>query len=126
METLTIEATKCTPAIHLDSENRTIEIRGESYPENTATFYRPVFEWVEKYLASITDEEVIVNMEMIYFNSSTSKVLMDFFDLLEDAAATGKNVVLNWCYDEENDMALEYGEEFMEDIQSLKFNLKVV
>ena len=123
MDNLQIEAKKSSPAIDLNAQTHTLNISGESYPENTANFYAPVFEWVEKYLESIDEEEVTVNIELIYFNSSSSKVIMDLFDLLEEASDDGKNIVVNWIYDEDNDAALEYGEEFAEDIESLTFNL---
>ena len=64
-----------------------------------------------------------VNIEMIYFNSSSSKVLMNLFDMLDEKAAAGIKIVINWLYDEENDIALEYGEEFLEDLEDATFNL---
>jgi hypothetical protein len=62
-------------------------------------------------------------MELIYFNSSSSKVLMDFCDVLEEAANSGKNVTVNWIYEEDDEDALEFGEEFQEELESVKFNL---
>ncbi len=123
MENLHIEATKSSPEIHLDREQHLLELRGESYPENTAEFYGPVFAWVEEYLEHAEDQDITVKMEIIYFNSSSSKVLMDFFDLLDDAVSEGKKIIVNWIYDEENESALEAGEEFQEDLESLTFNL---
>ena len=123
METLEIIATKSSPEINFNSQNNTLSISGESYPENTAQFYEPVFEWIEAYLSELDDQPVSINMELIYFNSSSSKVLMDIFDMLDEASDDGKNITLNWIYDEENDAALEYGEEFAEDVETLTFNL---
>jgi len=123
MENLKIEATKSSPEIYFNAETNILSIIGESYPENTAKFYEPVFIWLEKYVTSIIDQVVVFNIELIYFNSSSSKVLMDIFDILEVSSKEGKNIKLNWIYDEDNDAALEYGEEFEEDIESLDFNL---
>jgi len=123
MENLIIEPTKCTPAINFNKKNNILEIKGESYPENTSQFYEPVFEWIEQYFHSINIEPVIINIEILYFNSSSSKVLMDLFDLCEEASNEGKSIEVNWRYHEENDMALEYGEEFKEDLEVLNFNL---
>jgi hypothetical protein len=63
------------------------------------------------------------NFEMVYFNSSTSKILMDIFDMFEESSEGGKYIIINWYYDEDNDSALEYGEEFAEDFENLTFNL---
>ncbi|MCG8336688.1 MAG: DUF1987 domain-containing protein [Proteobacteria bacterium] len=123
MENLIIEATKYTPTISFDAGTNILEIHGETYPENTAEFYSPVFDWLEKYLNQLNDQQVIVNMEIVYFNSSSSKVLMDLFDRLEEAVKEGKNITLNWIYDREDESALEYGEEFQEDLEILKLNL---
>jgi hypothetical protein len=123
MENLQIEATKSSPKIDFNAQTNILSIEGESYPENTSQFYQKVFEWLDEYLENLQDEEVIINMELIYFNSSSSKVLMDIFDILEEASEDDKNITVNWIYDEDNDAALEYGEEFAEDIESLTFNL---
>lgn len=123
MEILNIVATKSSPKINLNAQNNTLSISGESYPENTAQFYEPVFKWLETYLSELNNQLMTMNMELVYFNSSSSKVLMDIFDMLDEASDEGKNIVVNWIYDEENDAALEYGEEFAEDVEALTFNL---
>lgn len=123
MDNLIIEATKYTPEIKFDAEINTLEITGETYPENTAEFYAPVFSWLDEYLEQIGDSEVTVNLEINYFNSSSSKVLMDMFDKFEETVTEGKTITLNWIYDKDNESALEYGEEFQEDLETLKLNL---
>ncbi|MDM8522904.1 DUF1987 domain-containing protein [Desulfococcaceae bacterium HSG8] len=123
MESLMIEATKYTPEISFDCNNHVLDIKGKSYPENTSVFYQPIFEWLEEYLSSDETQEVTVNMELIYFNSSSSKVLMDFCDRLDEAAEDGKKVTANWFYEEDDEDALEFGEEFQEELESVTFNL---
>ncbi len=123
MDNLLIEATKYTPEISFNAETNILEIKGETYPENTAEFYSPVFDWLEAYLNQLQDHAVTVNMEIIYFNSSSSKVLMDLFDRFEDSVRDGKDIIINWIYDKEDESAFEYGEEFQEDLEVLKLNL---
>jgi len=123
MENLNIPATKSSPEISLNAQTNILSIIGESYPENTAQFYEAIFKWLEEYIANLESEEVVFNIELIYFNSSSSKVLMDLFDTLEEASEDDKNIVVNWIYDEDNEASLEYGEEFAEDMESLTFNL---
>jgi len=122
-ENLVIAKTEATPEIRFDHASGILELRGESYPENTAEFYAPVFEWLRAFLASGSGVSVTVNMEIIYFNSSSSKALMNMFDLLDEAVAKGKKIAVNWIYDAGNESALEYGEEFKDDLASLEFNL---
>ena len=122
MENLKLEATKYTPEINLDI-NGTVSLRGKSYPENTFEFYSPMMKWLEKYFETIPAEKTIVNMEIIYFNSSSSKLFFDFFDLLEENSSDN-TIEINWIYDSENESAEEAGKDFIEDFEDL--NIKLV
>ncbi len=124
MEVLEIPAGTGMPAIRLDPVAHSHRFAGESYPENTSEFYAPVLAWVERYLAGLAAEQSAeFNFEIVYFNSSTSKIFMDLFFQLEEAAQSGKAVTVNWIYDRDNEAALEYGEEFAEDLVDLPFHL---
>ncbi len=124
MENLKIEATKSTPAISFDAQKYLLEVQGESYPENAAKFYGPIYEWLIAFLPTLAPERrLVVDVNVTYFNSSSSKALMNFFGMLEDAQKQGKSVLVNWYYDPDNDTALECGEEFMEDCCDLNFQL---
>ncbi|MCP4402675.1 MAG: DUF1987 domain-containing protein [bacterium] len=122
MEHLYIEASDCTPLISFNCEQSVLDIRGTSYPENTSSFYTPIFSWLKNYFAQLKEGKVIVNIEIVYFNSGSSKVLLDFFDLLDGAAFRGTDVTINWMYEEDDIDMLEYGEELFEDFRRLIFN----
>lgn len=122
MENLKFEATKYTPEINLD-KNGTISLVGKSYPENTFEFYAPMMKWLEDYFEGTPADKTVVNMEIIYFNSSSSKLFFDFFDLLEENSKNN-SIEINWVYDEENESAEEAGEDFIEDFEEL--NIKLV
>ncbi len=122
MENLTIEATRYTPSVILDAENGFIKIMGKSYPENTFEFYKPVMEWLEEYFKN-PQVNTVVKMEIIYFNSSSSKLFFDFFDLLEENNDKS-HITVHWIYDAENESALEAGEEFIEDFEDLEIQLQ--
>lgn len=124
MENLNIEATQYTPKISLDAQNGIISMEGKSYPENTFEFYKPVMDWLEEYFESHAKEKTVVNMEIIYFNSSSSKLFFDLFDLLEEASEK-HDIEINWIYDEENESALEAGEDFIDDFEDLDIKLVV-
>lgn len=123
MEAFVRKQTKSTPWIKLDPERNYLEIKGESYPENSAKFYSPMLEWLETYLGQLIDQPVHVDVELIYFNSSSSKILMNFFDMLEEAAQKGVPISVHWKYHADNDTALECGEEFQEDLEHVGFHL---
>ena len=124
MKELMMSATKNTPAISFNSANGILSIKGEAYPENAAEFYAPFFTWLEEYLAEKENRSTEVNVELVYFNSSSSRVLLDMFDKFEEAAKQGHQVVVHWRYHTDNDMILEYGEEFAEEVEAIDFQLQ--
>jgi hypothetical protein len=121
MENLTIEATKYTPQISMDAQAGSVQITGKSYPENTFEFYEPIMKWMEEYFSN-PQAKTSIELEIIYFNSSSSKLFFDFFDLIEENKDKS-DIEIKWIYDEENESALEAGEDFQEDFESLNFNL---
>lgn len=122
MKNLNIPKTVYTPGIQADSKTGIIEISGKSYPENTAKFYLPILDWIEEFIKT-KEPGVTVTFEIEYFNSATTKIFYTIFDLLEEGQKKGKPVVVNWAFDPENESAVEAGEDFKEDFDSLAFNL---
>lgn len=123
MDNLIIEKTISTPAINFDYNMKKLRISGESFPENSAKFYEPVMNWIKEYLNQIREEETKVEFEIIYFNSSTSKIFMTIFSLLDREVARDKNITVDWIVSEDNDIAIECGEEFKEDLECIQFNI---
>jgi hypothetical protein len=121
MENLNIEETKYTPKITLDVGG-TITLVGKSYPENTFEFYAPMMDWVKEYFDGNAADTTTVNLEITYFNSSSSKLFFDFFDLLEESSEDN-TIKINWIYDADNESAEEAGEDFIEDFEDLDIEL---
>ncbi|MFW5488580.1 MAG: DUF1987 domain-containing protein [Desulfovibrio sp.] len=126
MERVQIGATKSSPAVDFDPEEGLLEICGESYPENCGKFYDPLFDLLGEYLESPQSDKLRLNMEIVYFNSSTSKAFMDLFDMLDDAVRNGKDIEVSWRFHEDNDIAQECGQEFQEDLRDLPFHLQQI
>lgn len=124
MDKLIIEATRSSPAMVFDAETGRLQMRGESYPENAAAFYAPVFAWLKEFLAERDPAMTVqVDLEILYLNSSSTKVMLNFLDLLEQAAQDGAPVVVNWRYDPDNETILECGQDLSEELETLTFNL---
>lgn len=122
MEKLEIQNTISTPHMIIDEENNYLLLSGESFPENIMNFYSPLITWLEGYLT--TDFPAFTfDCSLVYFNSSTSKLLMNILGAMNAAAARGKNVVVNWHSSKENDVIIECGEEFGEDFGDMHFNI---
>ncbi|MEO5348468.1 MAG: DUF1987 domain-containing protein [Magnetococcus sp. YQC-3] len=123
MERLRKEKTESTPFIQLDADTHLLEIRGESIPENTFEFYADVIEWIEKYLQETKTPLITVEIELSYFNSSSSKMIMDLLDLLDANVRDDRVIKVRWMYDVDNDMAEEHGEGFSEELEHVTFEM---
>ena len=66
------------------------------------------------------------DFHFVYFNSSTGKVLIHLFDILEDAAERGIAVTVNWLFDEDDDTRRTWGEEFAEDLEAVQFYMQSI
>ncbi|MCP4346696.1 MAG: DUF1987 domain-containing protein [Desulfobacterales bacterium] len=121
MRNLLREATEDTPYIFFDCENSIFEIKGISYPEDTTEFYEPVFDWLKEYFSQPDKKDITVNIEIVYFHSGSTKIMLDFFDKLAGEAHNGLKIIVNWIYEKtERDMK-EYGEEFQANFKLLAF-----
>jgi hypothetical protein len=113
METLSLQGSPKTPTVEMNAENGVIEIKGRSIPENSIDFYRPVVEWLDTYAeapAGVTE----VNIQLEYFNTSSSKCILDVFKKLENVFKKNgeKGVTINWYYEEDDEDMLEAGEDY--------------
>ncbi|HZW21334.1 biofilm regulation phosphoprotein SiaC [Noviherbaspirillum sp.] len=114
MDNLIIESTQSTPSIMTDYREGTVEMRGDSYPENSFELFSPAMRWIEEYLAQ-AGRPLTLNLHLLYLNTSSVKAMMDIFDILEEAHQAGGRVTVNWYYDEQNERVAELAEEFKED-----------
>jgi hypothetical protein len=111
MEPLTIEGTAKTPSVNFEAGQGTIEIKGRSIPENSIEFYKPLVDWLEEYSKSPT-ELTKVNIQLEYFNTSSSKCILDVFKKLEAIYKAKNEVIINWYYEEDDEDMLEAGEDY--------------
>jgi len=123
MENLHIAATADSPEVDFRFDTHELALRGESYPENAAAFYGTIIARVQEYLAGLKAPATItVNVALIYFNSSSTKMLFSLFEALDAAATRGVRVVLNWHHDAEDDTIEEFGFELRDDFPALEFH----
>ena len=111
MEALIIEATDAPPKIVLDPSNNSFEFSGKSLPEDVTTFYSPVMDWLDGYAASPNDK-TIVKFNLVYFNTASSKLILDILFKLEEIFDDGNEISIEWHYQEEDEDMEEAGEEY--------------
>jgi hypothetical protein len=114
MSDININPTQSTPSIVADAATGVLEMRGDSYPENSFEFFEPIIAWVEQRLDS-AENSLRMELHLLYLNTSSVKAMMDIFDMLEEAHGRSNKVTVNWYYDRDNERIAELAEEFKED-----------
>jgi hypothetical protein len=111
MELIKIEGSPKTPTVIMNPETGVVEIKGRSIPENSIEFYKPVVDWLEEYSKSPA-AKTVVNIQLEYFNTSSSKCILDVFKKLEAIKKNQNDIVINWYYEEDDEDMLEAGEDY--------------
>jgi SiaC family regulatory phosphoprotein len=117
------EATGRSPSVHFDFDAGTLRLRGKSYPEDAAAFYVPLLNSLRDWLAAQTSRSISAEIALLYFNSSSAKAIINLLAMLDDAAARGNEVCIEWQYLVDDETMQEYGEEFAEDLTRAGFRL---
>ena len=118
MEDLKHEGSAKTPVVEFKS-NGELLLKGRSIPENSIEFYKPLIEWLEAYSQS-PNSTTVLNVQLEYFNTSSSKCILDVFKKLE--SVSGSEISVKWHYEEDDEDMLEAGEDY-EAIIDLPFEM---
>jgi SiaC family regulatory phosphoprotein len=121
MEKLIIEGSEDTPRVMFDPVANSYHISGRSLPEDVLTFFDPVMKWVDAFGGS-TLPSLKLTVDLEYFNTASSKILLDIFMKLEDAITQGKEVAVIWIYTSVDVDMQEAGAEYAE-IVSVPFEM---
>lgn len=124
MDSLRIEATKQTPLVKFDAETGVLELKGRSTPENPVEYYKPITEWLEKYAAN-AKPKTSFHVQLEYFNTSSSKCLLDVMKKLANLHKAGHDVEFNWWYEDDDEDMKETGEDY-QDVLGIPFNIRVI
>ncbi len=119
MEVINIKGTEDTPSVILDKDNGIFEISGRSLPEDVTQFYQPILDWIAEY-AQAPNEKTDVMFKLEYFNTASSKVLLDVLLKYEEINDEHGNVTIKWHYHEDEEDMKEAGEEY-QDIVTVPF-----
>ena len=111
MENLVIEGSPKTPTIKFNPEEGKLLIQGRSIPENSIDFYKPLVDALEEYAGGVK-EATKVDIVLEYFNTSSSKCILDVFKKLERINEASGGVTINWHYEEDDEDMLEAGEDY--------------
>ena len=111
MEAISIKGTAKTPTVEFNANDGKVVIKGRSIPENSIEFYKPLVDWLDAY-ATEPKDNTEVNIQLEYFNTSSSKCILDVFKKLETIHKNGNDVKINWYFEEDDEDMLEAGEDY--------------
>ena len=111
MENILRESSAKTPAINFDTKSGVLLLKGRSIPENSIEFYKPLNDWLDLYGEKPLDETTI-DMKLEYFNTSSSKCILDLLKSLEKINQAGSKVSVNWYFELEDEDMEEAGEDY--------------
>ncbi|MFN5417840.1 MAG: DUF1987 domain-containing protein [Flavobacteriia bacterium] len=107
-----ISATPKTPLVQFDFEAKFLLLKGVSCPDNPLQFFTPIFENLKEYLKSNT--ELSIEMQLDYFNTGSSKCILNLFQMITDALEDKQNIKVKWLTDEGDSELREAGKIFQE------------
>lgn len=108
MKDLNLEGTAKTPTIDFNASGDLL-IKGRSIPENSVEFYKPIIDWLTDYNSS-SPAQTNVKIQLEYFNTSSSKCILDVFKKLSVLENTKLKIA--WYYEEDDEDMLEAGEDY--------------
>ncbi len=127
MENLYIEGVESkfyTPTVDFNFETGICTISGKSFIEDTTLFYLRLLEWLDQYFEEI-DKPIQFNVKLIYYNTSSSRSILDIFDILKIYEDNGGEVTVNWfCREIDFELIKEEVDDYMDE-SDLKIIVKV-
>ncbi|HQH41575.1 MAG TPA: DUF1987 domain-containing protein [Bacteroidales bacterium] len=93
---LTSPETPYFPEVRCYFDSAECRILGESYMEDARKFYHPVVEWIRELLESVG--KIRLSVRLIYFNTSTSRTLLQLLKMLALYQQKGSDVQIEWAY----------------------------
>lgn len=109
------------PDVKLDASTGVCHISGESYLEDTDEFYNNIINWLERFTKELK-KPLQFNFRLTYFNTSSSRSILNVLRVLKKYEEDGGQVTVNWYYPEDDDSIAEEAEDYMKDT-GLKLNM---
>ena len=109
-----IEGTKNTPSVLI--EKGLLEIKGRSIPEDAYEFYAPVLNEIQAGL-QLTFGQTEIRFHLEYINSGSKKYISNILGVLDKLYLSGKDMVIYWHFDYDDDSMCELGNDFRNMLQ---------
>jgi hypothetical protein len=121
MEVISIKGTQETPEVLLDSSKGIFDISGKSLPEDVKEFYNPLLRWFDEY-AKNPNNQTFLKIKMDYFNTASSKMILELFEVVKKVHSSGKETVIEWYYQADDEDMQDAGQDYS-DLIEMPFKL---
>jgi hypothetical protein len=111
MEKLLLKGSPKTPDVTFDGDLGVLKLSGRSIPEDSIEFFQPLNEWIDGYCQH-PSSETLLDVRLEYFNTSSSKCILDLFKKFERVNGNRTTVRVNWYFETEDEDMAEAGEDY--------------
>ncbi|TAE00962.1 MAG: DUF1987 domain-containing protein [Bacteroidetes bacterium] len=110
-----VSNTYFTPYVSFDANTGECLIQGESYLEESFDFYNNLMKWLNNYFSE-GGQSLDLSFQLTYFNTSSSRAILEMIKLLKKHKDSGKQITINWLYPNPDDDELQMeAEDFIEE-----------
>lgn len=102
-----------TPTIRFDAKTGELLLEGKSFPPDVTTFFKEILNWLDEYILNPA-ESTTMKLKLDYFNTASSKIVMDILYKMEEMHQKGHKVIVEWFYPEDDEDMMETGKEYEE------------
>ncbi len=118
MDAINIEPTTYLPRVEFDPNGQLL-IEGRSIPEDVTKLFNPLVQFA----TDLDQKNVIFDINLDYFNTATSKKLLEVLKHL-DANSRIENLYVNWHYETDDEDSVEMAEIFEESLIKAQFTYR--
>ena len=118
MENITIEPTK--KSLEVECAPGYFKLSGNSILSDPRKFFKPIVEWVEKYIQEPQDLTTI-DLKLEYVDTASVQSVFDLMRMFKPLQEKNKEVAVNFYFEFDDPELLELGE-IMEGRLGIKFN----
>ena len=115
MEKLFVEATDYLPLVDFSPEGN-LKLEGNSIPEDATKIYDPLIKFIDE----LCTDSVVFDINLYYFNTATSKKLMEMLRHL-DANNKINHIQVNWHFEEGDEDSVETAEIYEDSLLRVDF-----
>lgn len=115
MENIFVEGSDYLPSIDFSIDG-VLKLEGKAIPEDAVSLFNPLICFVDQ----LKTEEVKFDINLYYFNTASSKMILDLLRHL-DANTNINNIQVNWHFEEGDEDSVETAEIFEESLLRTNF-----